>query len=136
MKEGPKKTQLARQLKVAGSLFFKVWLLMRRLQILAGVLAVFVLWLLVVAAYERWDGALFTYTLTVKEAALAMGFSLLSLLGLGFVAKLVQYRKTATEIVIGIGMAIFGFVLARLHLHVFDKLFLWQGQLRRFLSRP
>ena len=64
-----------------------------------------------------------------------MGLALLSLLGLGFVGKLVRYRKTATEILIGIGMAIFGFVLARLHLHVFDKLFLWQGQLRRFLSR-
>jgi NADH:ubiquinone oxidoreductase subunit 6 (subunit J) len=116
-------------------LFFKVWLLMRQLQIVAGVLAVVVLWLLVVAAYDRWDGALFTYTLTVKEAGLAVGLAVLSLLGLGFVGKLVRYRKTATEIVIGIGMALFGFVLARLHLHVFDKLFLWQGQLRRFLSR-
>jgi len=135
MKEAPKKTPLARQLKVAGSLFFKVWLLMRQLQILAGVLAVFVLWLLAVAAYDRWGGPLFTYTLTVREAALAVGLALLSLLGLGFVGKLVRYRKTATEILIGIGMATFGFVLARLHLHVFDKLFLWQGQLRRFLSR-
>lgn len=135
MKEAPKKTPLARQLKVAASLVFKVWMLMRRLQILAGVLAVFVLWLLVVAAYDRWDGALFTYTLTVKEAALAVGLALLSLLGLGFVGKLVRYRKTATEVLIGIGMATFGFVLARLHLHIFDKLFLWQGQLRRFLSR-
>ena len=136
MKEPPKETPLTRQLKVATSLFFKVWLLMRRLQILAGVLAVFLLWLLVVATYARWEGELLTYTLTVKEAAVAAALALLSMLGLGFVAKLVQYRKTATEIVIGIGMATVGFVFARLHLHVFDKLFLWQGQLRRFLARP
>lgn len=135
MKEAPRKTALARQLKVAGNLFFKVWLLMRQLQILAGVLAVFVLWLLVVAAYDRWDGALFTYTLTIKGAALAVGLALLSLLGLGFVGKILQYRKTAAEIVIGIGMATIGFLLARLHLHVFDRLFLWQGRLQRLLSR-
>jgi predicted acylesterase/phospholipase RssA len=133
MKEPPKETPLTKQLRIAGKLFFKVWLLMRRLQILAGVVALFVLWLLVVAAIDRWDGALFTYTLTVKEVALAVALALLSLLGLGFVGKLVQYRKTATEIVIGIGMAIFGFLVARLHLHVFDKLFLRQGRLRRFL---
>jgi len=53
----------------------------------------------------------------------------LSLLGLGFIAKLANYRKTATEVLIGIGMATVGFLLARLHLHVFDKLFLWQGSL-------
>jgi hypothetical protein len=59
----------------------------------------------------------------------------LSLLGLGFVAKLVNYRKTATEILIGIGMATVGFLVARLHLHVFDKLFLWQGSLSALRRR-
>jgi hypothetical protein len=54
----------------------------------------------------------------------------LSLLGFGFIAKLVNYRKTASEILTGIGMATFGFLVARLHLHVFDKLFLRQGRLQ------
>jgi hypothetical protein len=47
----------------------------------------------------------------------------------------VNYRKTAMEILVGIGMATVGFLLARLHLHVFDRLFLRQGSLERLLAR-
>src|SRR5690606_11235679 len=95
----------------------------------------FLLGLLGYAAYMSWDGTLFSYTLTVRDAVGALAFALLGLLGLGFVGKLVRYRKTATEILIGIGMASVGFLIARLHLHVFDKLFLWQGRLKRFVAR-
>jgi hypothetical protein len=133
MKAPSQQTPLTRQLKVADMLFFKVWLLMRRLQILGGVLAVLLLCLLGYAVYTWWEGELFT--LTVKEVVIAAALAVLSLLGLGIVGKVLNYRKTATEILIGIGMATLGFIFARLHLHVFDKLFLWQGKLQRLLAR-
>ena len=54
----------------------------------------------------------------------------LSLAGLGVFAKFINYKKTADEILIGIGMATLGFLVARLHLQVFARLFLRQGNLR------
>jgi hypothetical protein len=133
MKEASQNAMLVRQLKVANLLFFKVWLLMRRLQILAGVVVMLLIGLFAYAAYTWWEGEIFT--LTVKDAVGIVLASALSLLGIGVVSKLINYRKTATEILIGIGMATVGFLVARLHLHVFDKLFLWQGSLRRLLSK-
>jgi len=124
---------LSTQLKIANALFFKVWLLVRPLQIVAGVLAVLLVCLLAYAAYKYWETQVFT--LTVKEAFVVALAGLLSVLGLGLVGKLVNYRKTATEILVGIGMATFGFLFARLHLHFFDKLFLRQGSLKRVLSK-
>ena len=121
-----------RQLEVAGTLFFKVWMLVRQLQIAAGVLAVALLGVLVWSAWTWREHAI--YTLTVKSlfgAAVSAG---LALAGLGVVAKVLSYRKTATDILIGLGTATIGFLLARLHLHVFDKLFLRYGRLDRLLD--
>ena len=42
--------------------------------------------------------------------------------------RLVQYRKTLSDIAIGIGMGLFGFLAARLHVHVFDRLYLHLGK--------
>jgi hypothetical protein len=49
--------------------------------------------------------------------------------GLPFLRRF-RIRKSFQEIGIGIGMATVGFLGARLHLHLFDKLFLWQGRMR------
>jgi hypothetical protein len=38
-------------------------------------------------------------------------------------------------VLIGLGMVSVGTLLARLHLHVFDRLFLWQGRLERLLTK-
>jgi hypothetical protein len=45
------------------------------------------------------------------------------------VLKLVQYRKTLQEVLIGFGMVVVGSLLAKLHLKFFDKRFLEQGRL-------
>ena len=128
MKEAGQSSPLVRQLKVANSVFFKVWLLTRQLQILAGFVGVALICLFGYAAYAWWDGRV--VALTVGDVAVILLAAALSLLGFGFIAKLVNYRKTASEILTGIGMATFGFLVARLHLHVFDKLFLRQGRLQ------
>lgn len=129
LKDKRRDAPLIRQLKVANSLFFKVWFLMRQLQIVAGMVAVFALVLSAYFAYASWERSI--VTITVKEAASAVALAVLFLIALGLAGRFFSYRKTATEILIGIGMATFGFALARAHLHIFDKLFLWQGSLSR-----
>lgn len=48
---------------------------------------------------------------------------------------MVRYRKTLSAVILGVAMMTAGFLLARLHLHVFDRLFLWQGRVPRVLGR-
>lgn len=127
-------SRLMRQLAAASQTFFKVWLLTRQLQIVAGVLAALLLGMLAWLAIGHWSAPL--ATISVSEVVLAALAAVLSLLGLGVLARLVDYRKTASDVLIGLGMATLGFLLARLHLHVFDKMFLRQGRLDRLLSRP
>jgi predicted acylesterase/phospholipase RssA len=122
---------LLRQLSVASQVFFKIWLLTRRLQLLAGVVAVVALAVAGYLAYAHWVDPI--ATVTVQTLALAGLTAVLSLLGLTGIARVVDYRKTAADILIGVGMASFGFLLARLHLHVFDKMFLRQGRLSKFV---
>jgi hypothetical protein len=133
-------TWLQRQLKVADKLAFKVWYVARQLQIAAGVLALILLSLGIVELYESWEGvkaawneAVFSPTL--RDVVTSVGMALLAIVGLGVITKFLNYRKTLQQILIGIGMATLGFLFARLHLHVFDRLFLWQGRIKRLLSR-
>jgi len=49
--------------------------------------------------------------------------------------KVLRYRKTLQDVVIGVGMVTVGWLVARLHLHVFDRWFLRQGRLARLMSK-
>lgn len=129
LKDATPGTPLWRQLGVANQLFFKVWKLIRQLRWLGWVLALALLGLLVYLVWQGWDHEI--GRLRVGSVAAFVFFGVLPLLGLGFVGKVVRYRKTGTDVLIGAGTALFGFLLARLHLHVFDKLFLWQGRVSR-----
>jgi predicted acylesterase/phospholipase RssA len=134
MKQKPdENTHLVRQLKVANYLVFKVWLLMRQLQIFAALIVVFLVPFIIYGVYRWWDQQIFM--LRVRDIFFSLLAVAFSLAGLSLVARMINYRKTITEIVTGIGMATVGFLLARLHLHVFDRLFLWQGSLRRLLAK-
>jgi len=134
MKQPGEDSPLVKQLKVADSRVFKVWLLTRYLQLLAGLLVFLVLLpLLGFAAHLWWSSKI--VELTVGQALVALLLASLSLAGLGIFTKLINYKKTVTEILIGIGMATLGFLAARLHLHVFDKLFLKQGRLQALLGK-
>jgi len=133
MKDPRRDAPFVGQLKVANALFFKVWLLMRQLQIIGGGFVVFLLLLLVYSAYVTWDQSSLSRLLMCVGGFVV--FVALAQLGLSVIGRVLNYRKTATEILIGIGMATFGFGLARLHLHVFDKLFLWQGTIKRLGRR-
>lgn len=128
MNDRDKARPLVRQLEVANALVFKVWRLVRQLQLLASLLAVVAICLLGYALWTWWHGEIMK--LTVGGVFWILLGPVLALLGLGTIAKVVNYRKTLNEMLIGFGMATLGFLGARLHLHVFDKLFLWQGSLK------
>jgi predicted acylesterase/phospholipase RssA len=129
---------LRRQLKVADKLALKVWLVARRLQLALGVVGVLLLSFLCVQLYqsrhklgEIWRRPLFVFDPTPSDLVWTVGIALLSISGFGVLARILNYRKTLQQMLIGIGMATVGFLFARLHLHVFDRLFLWQGRLAR-----
>jgi predicted acylesterase/phospholipase RssA len=133
MQQSGEDTPLLRQLGVANTRLFKVWYLIRYLQILAGLLTLALLCLLGYAAYQWWSDKV--VELTVGGVVVSLLMIALSLAGLGLLTKIINYKKTAAEILVGIGMATFGFLIARLHLHVFDKLFLRQGSLKSLLGK-
>ena len=44
--------------------------------------------------------------------------------------RIINYRKTLEEFAVGLGMSV-GFLIARIHVHVFDRLYLRWGKLDR-----
>lgn len=131
MWQAGKDSPLLRQLGAAKRLAFKVWVLVRPLQLAAGLLALVVLFWLGFSIRLSWGEPLFTIAPTLGDLSLSVGSAIMSLLGFGLISRLVQYRKTVQDILIGVGMSTVGFLFARLHLHVFDRLFLWQGGFER-----
>jgi hypothetical protein len=126
-------SHLMRQLGVAHQIGFKIWRLSRQLQLALSVAVLIVLGLLFYS-WVHWSA------LTVPRLTLGELLVILVLLtGIQFGLPLLRrwhFRKTLQDILIGIGMATVGFLAARLHLHFFDKLFLWQGRLRQEDAAP
>ncbi|HJU56609.1 MAG TPA: patatin-like phospholipase family protein, partial [Pyrinomonadaceae bacterium] len=124
---------LVKQLRVASQVAFKIWRLRRVLQIFAAALALFVIG---VVGYGIFN-VLTSETLRTKPlvtfgqivwAFITMILIVLGSLILGSVLmKLVRYKKTLTRALVHFGMSIFGFLIARLHLHVFDWMYLRMG---------
>lgn len=46
------------------------------------------------------------------------------------VMRVVRYRDTLMQIVLGVAMALVGWIFVCIHLHIFDRLFLRKGQLK------
>jgi len=67
----------------------------------------------------------------VEEIAVGIIGALLSAVLGKWVMRIVRFRETVSKVLMGIIMSAFGFLLARLHLHVFDKLYLRFGRLER-----
>jgi predicted acylesterase/phospholipase RssA len=137
MESGDSKSTLQKQLKVADKLAFKIWFLSRRLQVASAIVAVVLVSIAGFYVYEAREEIRASSSMplfagpTLVELATYVGYALLSILGLGVVTKLVNYRKTLQQILIGLGMGTVGFLFARLHLHVFDRLFLRYGRVRK-----
>jgi hypothetical protein len=51
-----------------------------------------------------------------------------------WVVRVARYRDTLMKTGIGVGLALLGPILVRIHLWIFDRLFLWHGKLDKVLK--
>jgi hypothetical protein len=123
---------LLRRLRVADKLFLKAWLVSPPLKAMGGVITVAMLAALAWGVWRFWRTELLS--LTVGEALVLVGGAALSLMGMGWAFKVINYRKTVEQVLVGIGLSVVGAFLARLHLHMFDRIFLRHGCLARLLA--
>jgi hypothetical protein len=124
-----------RLLSVSDKLAFKVWMLSTPLKLLAGVLGL-ALAAFVVFAFIFWRDNVVLKTFTVGAVGLALLMFILSQAATMVVGKnamrVIKWRNTLIRAVICVGMAALGWLAARLHLHVFDKMFLKRGSLEAY----
>jgi predicted acylesterase/phospholipase RssA len=116
------------RLKIAEFIAFKVWRQSRRLQFAAFAVAFVVIALLIFQAGHLYSLPLPQLTLG-RLLIIVAAAALLPLVASAFLRR-IRLPKTVQQIAIGIGMATLGFIVARLHLHVFDKIFLKLGQMK------
>jgi predicted acylesterase/phospholipase RssA len=132
MKAGTPDPHFLRRLRIAKSIAFKVWRLSRQLQVATvgvslGLIALLIVrwqdWSAIPLYKPSWELTIGTFILTVIGAAVVA-------LLIGLLRRRLRFPKTFQQVAIGFGMATFGFLVARLHLHLFDPLFLRDGRLR------
>jgi hypothetical protein len=126
MKDEEKSQDMLELLKVAGNTALKIWLLSKPLKVAGIIIGLAALVAFLLASLKWPSFPLITFGM--------IGASLLFfIIGL-FVGKtilhIVRFRETFTQIIIGVAMALVGWILARLHLHVFDKWYLRAGRMR------
>ncbi|MBI2925407.1 MAG: hypothetical protein HYY24_06850 [Verrucomicrobia bacterium] len=132
LEEPAESPQLMQQLKVADQLAFRIWLLSRSLQIVGAVLAVGLVVLAVYVGIRFQSHTLFS--LTAGQILIGLVGVALAAAGWAPLVKAIRFRKTFQSILLGFGMATLGFLLARVHLHWFDRWFLRRGRLARLLK--
>jgi predicted acylesterase/phospholipase RssA len=131
MKRQAGSERLERQLRAASDVAFKVWKLVPGLRYSAWSLAIVTLALLAWFRPAWWPVIVLSVTLGMVATAV-LGLVGNRIFGPSTM-RLVRYRKTAADVLLGFGMCTVGWIAARMHLHVFDKLFLWQGRIKRVI---
>jgi len=121
-------------LGTSGSIAFKIWKQSPPLKYTAWFLALaavaLIIWLCV-----RYSDYILVNPITLDVAGkwiLGLIVTFIATYFFGWLVKVVRWRETLTRIAFGIAMSIFGWVIARIHLHVFDKMFLKRGSLDYF----
>jgi predicted acylesterase/phospholipase RssA len=132
---GAKYDYLKRQLSVSNTLAFKIWKLSTPLKATAWALAIAALAFVVWASFH-WGAKTIVPQVTlwgigVITATLIAIFIATYIVG-KTVMRVVRLRETLMLICIGILMALLGWLVARLHLHIFDPMFLRQGSIDTF----
>jgi predicted acylesterase/phospholipase RssA len=126
MQDRTKSQELMKLLKVGSQRAFKIWQLSLPLKIAGWILGAIALVALLWACWEWSSVALITLgTIGITVAVLILG----AIFG-KTVMQIVRYRETLTQIALGVVMALAGWILARIHLHIFDRLFLLKGRLK------
>jgi predicted acylesterase/phospholipase RssA len=138
---------LLKLLSVAASLAFKIWRLWRPLGAFVIAVGVLLAGLFGWFCWKNWNASIISidfgeadvspWRLTWGEAAIAVATTAALSLLPAFarnILRVVDYRKTAYEITVGVAMGLFGWIAAQLHLRVFDKIYLWWGSEKRLLG--
>jgi predicted acylesterase/phospholipase RssA len=114
-------------LAVANSLALKIWKLSRPLKYFGGLLVMALAAMAVWACVRWWDYALITPGTILMTALVALVTGLVGTR----VMRIVRYKDTVKQITIGVGMGILGWIVAAIHLLIFDRLYLRRGRLER-----
>ena len=138
---------LGKLLDVAASCAFKVWNLSRPLLCMKWVISAAAFAAVVWFFYQRWDFHIIPASVEARLTYRSVGIAVLTMVFFAVLAavfkalagpklgksvmRIVRWRDTFYYILIGVGMSTIGFLIARLHLHVFDKLYLYLGKLER-----
>jgi predicted acylesterase/phospholipase RssA len=135
---------LLKLLSVASCLAFKIWKLWAPLKAFAICSGVALLGLFGWFCWNNWNIHIVSFDfgrpdetatqLTWGEAAITVATAVAASLLPAFILRVVNYRKTAYEIAVGLAMGALGWMAAQLHLRVFDKLYLWWGRHKRMLG--
>jgi predicted acylesterase/phospholipase RssA len=136
MKEPNEKYRyLMKLLGVSNSLAFKIWKLSKPLKIVAWILGLALLALAIWAGIHWADTKIFP-TITVRRVGIVVLAIIAIALLTAVLGKLLmpigRLKNALMRIGIGIAMSLVGFIIARLHLHLFDKIFLRYGNLEKF----
>lgn len=125
-----KRKDLALQLQVGSGLFFKAWHLLPWLKFTAFATAGLVVWLLLKLIASQWHNTLFSISVGGMMLALFGVFLALFLPAM----RWLNPKKEVSSIVIKVAIAMTGYCMAKLHLTIFDPLFLARGKLERLLA--
>jgi hypothetical protein len=131
MKHAPEGNPLMRQLKVSDRLFWKIWLLSPPVRFIGGAALIGAVILLGWLIWTFWPKRLFT--LSSGRLMIFLGAVLVAAFAFDKLSRVINYRKTLDQILIGVGL-MFGSLLAKVHLLIFDKLFLRQGRIDRIVK--
>lgn len=117
-------------LRVGSQTALKVWSLSPLLRVVRTVLGIGALgglaWLVWTFFRFQWGDITL---LTLRQIGVLVAGAAVTAVFSKWVMRIVRLHETLTKIAIGVGMSFFGFLIARLHLHVFDKMYLRLGQL-------
>jgi MinD-like ATPase involved in chromosome partitioning or flagellar assembly/predicted acylesterase/phospholipase RssA len=135
---GRKYLYVRRLLSVSDMLAFKIWKLSMPLRAAALVMSTALLLVGVSAVWQFRDSVL-VKAITVGALTMLLVSMGLTALGTALVGKQIMRIRRLREVLIragvGILMAVFGFVLSRLHLAIFDKMYLRLGSIERYIRQ-
>jgi predicted acylesterase/phospholipase RssA len=123
---GPEADRTNKLLDVGKHQAFKVWRLSPFLTGVAAVLG-FALFALTIWGTFVWQGELKIPASTIFGFLLS---AILGFLGIGWILKVINIKKSIQQILVSVGLCLFGAVLARIHVNLFDMLFLKKGKIR------
>ncbi len=125
-------TDLRKQLEAGSSLAFKIWKLDPRLKTVARAAAAAIAVLLAVLIKVNWNNELISFPITVGGFTIAIALTLVSLYFPTF--KWLFPERATRGIAKKLLIALFGFLLSKIHLWKFDRMFLERGKLSRLLN--